>query len=90
MAAAVIDILFANEERPYYSSSQDIVKELAVVDVSSYASQQCRFADPSVEHLEEYCPWIAKKIDLSDGDVPYQNFNYILKRSTETYKIVFV
>jgi hypothetical protein len=29
MAAAVIDILFANEKRPYYSSSQDIVKELA-------------------------------------------------------------
>lgn len=90
MAAAVIDILFASEEKPYYSSSPEIVKELAVVDVSTYSSQQWRFADPCAENFEEYNPWLPPKIDLSGGDVPYQSLSHILKRATESYKVLFV
>jgi hypothetical protein len=88
MSAAVVKVLFANEECIFYADQTDVIKELAVVDLSSFASQQWRFSSPTKESASYE---VSSIIDYEsfDGDVPYTNLQRILRKATETYKMIF-
>jgi Inhibitor of Apoptosis domain len=91
MAAAVVHILFANEEFPYFTGESNIIKELAVVDISSFASQQWRFAIPRLENVMfDVDNFMWQKPDISGGDIAYERVYEILMNATDTYKVIFV
>jgi Inhibitor of Apoptosis domain len=87
MATAVVDILFTSDETPFYNEDVDIIKELAVVDIRSFASQQWRFAKPHQESPTfDNIGWGGS---LSTGDVAYEKLEQILKSATDSYKVIF-
>lgn len=89
MATAVVVLLFASEEKPHYAEESDIIKEVAIVDLSSFVSQQWRFLNPVIE-----CPTFETSINhnyITDaGDVAYERMRQILKKATDTYKLLYV
>lgn len=89
MAAAVVVLMFASEERPFYAEDDDIIKEVAVVDLSSYASQQWRFLNPVIE-----TPTFETARNLNfvsaAGDVPYERVREVIKKATDSYKLLYV
>jgi Inhibitor of Apoptosis domain len=91
MAAAVVDVLFSYQDNYFYSGDKETVKELAVVDVKSLASQQWRFTDPCIEKaLQEFNCCLFPRHGILDGDVPYENLTSILRKATESYKVLYV
>jgi Inhibitor of Apoptosis domain len=89
MATAIINILYKSDENPSLIDREQIIKEVAVVDLFSFASQQWRFCDPPSEDSVsiDICGSLR---DSLDGDVPYSHIYQLLKKATESYKILFV
>jgi Inhibitor of Apoptosis domain len=89
MATAVVVILFANEESPFYTEDSEIIKEVAVVDLSSFASQQWRFLNP-VEDSPTFETLSYKNYLSAPGDVAYERIRQVIKKATDTYKLLYV
>jgi hypothetical protein len=91
MAAAVVDILFTSQDQVYFAGDGNQIKEFAVVDITSKASQQWRFCDPCMENaMNILASHPLTKSEMMNGDVKYEQLDNILRNATHTYKVLFV
>jgi len=95
MAAVIVDFSTVSEERFGIAcdAGQDI-KELAVVDIESFSSQQWRFMSQNSQKTasREYYSLSVSLEDLDQdysGDLPYTKLKEVLEKATDSYKVIF-
>lgn len=95
MAAAIIDFSTVSEEKfGFQFEPQHEIKELAVVDIESFSSQQWRFTSPSSGRTN--VDFYSLSLSLDDlnqdysGDIPYSKLEDVVQRATESYKVLFI
>jgi hypothetical protein len=95
MAAAIVDFSTVSEEKfGFQCDVVEDIKELAVVDIESFSSQQWRFmckrSDTAASR--EYYSLSVSLEDLDQdysGDIPHSKLTEILQKATDSYKILF-
>lgn len=95
MAAAIVDFSTVGEERfGLPCEIEHDVKELAVVDIESFSSQQWRFTSQGIGWRPNR-DYYSLTVSLDDwdldysGDIPYTELDKILEKSTCSYKVLF-
>jgi hypothetical protein len=95
MASAIVDFSTVDEERfGLPCELEQDIKELAVVDMESFSSQQWRFTSQSTGWRPN-ADYYSLSVSLDDldqdysGDIPYKNMELILAKATDSYKVLF-